>query len=761
MEGIIIFVRFQSSTHTCKQIFICCPRQAGLYSAVLTSFITESQKSLTLDPADEIAYYARQAVVLLAQISAQLAASGSPVPSTVPFPPAFPEFHAAKSDVRVNIYWFMSLVFSLSAALGATLVQQWAREYVQFFQRYNHPLKRARIRQFLHEGANRWHMDLVVHLVPALIHISLFLFFLGLADSLFKINVATATTTTILIVICALCYLFSIIAPIWDAQSPFQSPLSPMFWHLFFWKFSRRTYKDHSTGGKDSPISTNMKEGRVQLAMDYSEDRKHRDARAIEWIVDDLTEDSELELLVRNIPDSFNSTWGKDVLQAVTDDKGREDSGARFNNILTVSQALIVPGPPKALFLALIIGSRACSGRARIPAASREKRSGSNAPALALVLLYRLCSPWNTNGHGFAKSEIPTMAQVLIYLNDVRTIRDAKIRDASREAPTSELDSTSSIRWTCMSIIVVRRVLQTFDEVGSAADRVIKGLAKVRGVTEGSKDENAAKTARTLNEYLKTSWNSAASLHQELICDVDPDNVEDRVRNIMQEKKSDITTLDDTWNVCGWAEETDEAIVTLAQTLREATSGVLDRFHGAVLPWKQDSRLESEKGTQSTPSFFMPQFIPPRLLIQRLWLCVSALRRVSSIGWGASAQKWKKLADLSAPELTIPEMRKLIAETRTPMVTQLWRLQDLRSGGLVYSLELFIQAIKSSGKAALRESSRELYGGTFLVITRRWWDEYERGVWTERLLVDLLRRVLPTSDDSSSDQIPTYIIDHS
>jgi hypothetical protein len=313
------------------------PPQAGLYSAVLTGFITESQKNLTVDPTNEIAFYARQAVVLLAQISAQLAASGSPVPSTVLFPPAFPKFHPANSDVRVNIYWFMSLVFSLSAALGATLVQQWAREYVQFFQRYNYPLKRARIRQFLHEGANRWHMDLVVHLVPALIHISLFLFFLGIADSLFSINVATATTTTILIVICALCYLFSIIAPIWDAQSPFQSPLSSMFWHLYFWKFSRRTYRDHSTGGKSTPISTDMKEGRVQLAMNYTEDRKLRDARAIEWIVDDLTEDSELELLVRNIPESFNSTWGKDVLQAVTDDKEKEDSGARFNNNLTVS----------------------------------------------------------------------------------------------------------------------------------------------------------------------------------------------------------------------------------------------------------------------------------------------------------------------------------------------------------------------------------------------------------------------------------------
>ena len=388
----------------------------------------------------------------------------------------------------------------------------------------------------------------------------------------------------------------------------------------------------------------------------------------------------------------------------------------------------------------------------------REQRASACVGAsLSLMLSVEYEWAW------LAKSEIPTMAQVLIYLDDVRTLRDTKIRDAhTREAPTSELDSTSSIRWTCMSIIVVRRVLQTFDEVGTAADRVIKGLAKVRGVTEGSKDkihENAAKTARTLNEYLKTSWDSAASLRQELIRDVDPDNVEDRVRDIMQKKESEIMTLNDTWNVCGWAEETDEAIVKLAQTLREATGGVVDRFHGAVFPMKQDSRFETEKGTQSTPSFFMPQLIPPRLLIRRLWLCVPALRSVSSKGWRASAQKWTKLADLSAPELTIPEMRKLMAE-RTPMDTQLWRLQDLRSGGLVYSLELFFQAIKSSGKAVSRESSRELYGGTFLVITREWGDKYEHGVWTERLLVDLLQRVLPTSDDSSSDQIPTYIIDH-
>ena len=110
-----------------------------------------------------------------------------------------------------------------------------------------------------------------------------------------------------------------------------------MFWHLFFWKISRRTYKEHNTGGIDKPVDTDMKEGRVQLAMNYSNDRKDRDASAIEWIIDGLTEDSDLERLVRNIPGSFESIWGKSVLQAVIDKKQKEDPGARINNSLIVS----------------------------------------------------------------------------------------------------------------------------------------------------------------------------------------------------------------------------------------------------------------------------------------------------------------------------------------------------------------------------------------------------------------------------------------
>ncbi len=91
----------------------------------------------------------------------------------------------------------MALIFGLSAALLATLVQQWVRDYMHVFQRYNDPLKSARIRQYLYEGCDGWYMPVIAEAVPGLLHISLFLFFVGLCDSVLKINTAVGISTTI------------------------------------------------------------------------------------------------------------------------------------------------------------------------------------------------------------------------------------------------------------------------------------------------------------------------------------------------------------------------------------------------------------------------------------------------------------------------------------------------------------------------------------------------------------------------------------
>ena len=127
-------------------------------------------------------FYQQQNVALLAQISKQIS-SIAPQVSIPSIPLPSYDFSPSASDVRVNSFWFMSLVFSLSAALLATLVQQWVRDYMHVFQRYSNPLKSARLRQYLYEGVEEWYMPMVARSVPGLVHVSLFLFFLGLCDS--------------------------------------------------------------------------------------------------------------------------------------------------------------------------------------------------------------------------------------------------------------------------------------------------------------------------------------------------------------------------------------------------------------------------------------------------------------------------------------------------------------------------------------------------------------------------------------------------
>jgi len=240
--------------------------QAGLFSAILTAFIIDSKQDLKVSPADQMVYYLQQNVAILDQISHQISsiAPQVPIPSTPP--PPFPSFKPLASDLRVNAFWFMALIFSLSTALLATLVQQWVREYMHVFQRYSDPLKSARLRQYLHEGSEGWYMPVVAEAVPGLLHVSLFLFSLGLCDFVLNINTTVGLGTTIPIGITGILYIFTVFAPVIYPQSPYQNSFSGLIWYLMQ-KLGGRQYKDRSSDGALKPVSWNMAQGKLQLAM--------------------------------------------------------------------------------------------------------------------------------------------------------------------------------------------------------------------------------------------------------------------------------------------------------------------------------------------------------------------------------------------------------------------------------------------------------------------------------------------------------------
>jgi len=125
--------------------------QAGLFTASLTSFIIDSKQNLKVNPGDQMIYYLQQNVTIPAQMSQQIS-SITPHVAISPPPPPYPDFGPLSIDIRVNVSWFMALVFSLFSAL---LVQQWARDYMHVFQRYSDHLKSAQIRQYLDDGCEK------------------------------------------------------------------------------------------------------------------------------------------------------------------------------------------------------------------------------------------------------------------------------------------------------------------------------------------------------------------------------------------------------------------------------------------------------------------------------------------------------------------------------------------------------------------------------------------------------------------------------
>ncbi|KAF8260771.1 hypothetical protein EI94DRAFT_1429532, partial [Lactarius quietus] len=191
----------------------------GLFSAAVATFIGESIQNLQPNSQDASAFYLANIYQLLAD------ANGSriPVPTSLPDPS---EFSPSSSAVWVNSLWFLSLLMSLTCALLATLLQQWARRYLRVTHPRCGPLKRSRIRAFFSEGVHKLHVAWAVEVLPTLLHASLFLFFAGLVVFLFSVHHTVFSVVLWWVGLCTATYLCITFMPIFRHDSPYYTPLS-------------------------------------------------------------------------------------------------------------------------------------------------------------------------------------------------------------------------------------------------------------------------------------------------------------------------------------------------------------------------------------------------------------------------------------------------------------------------------------------------------------------------------------------------------
>jgi hypothetical protein len=170
-----------------------------------------------------------QSVALLCQISQQLPNFPN---GTCSAPQAGQSFSPGASIIWVNAMWMMSLLLGLTSALIATLLQQWARRYVQMPQIPSEPKDRARVRSFLFFGTQKYRVPLAVETAPAILHLSVFLFFAGLVVLFFSINKAVAIIVSISVGIFVVAYLALTILPYIDHNCPYRTPMSYIWWYI-------------------------------------------------------------------------------------------------------------------------------------------------------------------------------------------------------------------------------------------------------------------------------------------------------------------------------------------------------------------------------------------------------------------------------------------------------------------------------------------------------------------------------------------------
>jgi hypothetical protein len=252
------------------------------------------------------------------------------ISSSLPASP--PPFSPPTYAILVNTLWFLSLVISLTCALLATLLQQWARRYLKVTQTRYRPHKRARIRAFFAEGVENCFLPLAVEALPTLLHISLSLFFAGSVVFLWHVNLTIFKFVLSWVSICTALYGCITFIPIFRHDSPYLTPLSFLAWYIvtaipfltfrglrgltYLDCFSNDIY-DHFRALEEryrNLLMWGMQKAAEQTALNSPSEI---DTRAFLWTFDRLDEGHDLERFFSGLP-SFRSSEVGNPLPSLT-----------------------------------------------------------------------------------------------------------------------------------------------------------------------------------------------------------------------------------------------------------------------------------------------------------------------------------------------------------------------------------------------------------------------------------------------------------
>ncbi|KAL1733732.1 hypothetical protein EV714DRAFT_281496 [Schizophyllum commune] len=191
---------------------------AGLFSAVVTTFVAQSSQALSPD------YAQITASLMYELVQIQRAATSGTPPDVTMSPLSFGSITTETTDLWVNGLWLTSLTFALLTALVSVLAKQWIQHYISLSG--GSPRNRAHLRQYRFEGFERWKVRAIIGFLPVLLTVALLPFFAGLI-----VYVVPMDSTISLVIIgfsagILLAYSITTALPIFVTHCAYKTPLA-------------------------------------------------------------------------------------------------------------------------------------------------------------------------------------------------------------------------------------------------------------------------------------------------------------------------------------------------------------------------------------------------------------------------------------------------------------------------------------------------------------------------------------------------------
>ena len=211
-------------------------------------------------------------------------------------------FSPRRKAVIVNSLWLLSLLISLTCALMAMSLHQWARRHETIAPQRRSLTEQARLRVFITAGVDSRTFRTVIGILPALVHLSMFLFVVGFVVFLCGVHHVVFIVASCWVALCALGYLYITILPFFRPESPFYTPLSNLIAPAYLGQLQ------HSNDGH-----------RVWDITKFAEDKARRlslemDSNVLKRIFSALNGDHDLEQFLEAIPGFCGSKMVDDPL---------------------------------------------------------------------------------------------------------------------------------------------------------------------------------------------------------------------------------------------------------------------------------------------------------------------------------------------------------------------------------------------------------------------------------------------------------------